>query len=71
MPHGIVKFFNMSKDYGFITPDDGGADVFLHRRELRRANIVSPPREGDKVTFETEPGKPGKGPKAVKLAVVR
>ena len=54
MNTGIVKFFNTQKGYGFIQPDDGGKDVFVHISALERAGIHSL-SEGQKVSFETEP----------------
>jgi len=58
MPAGTVKFFNASKGFGFIAPDDGGNDVFVHATALERAGIQAL-NEGDKVTYEvvTERGK--------------
>ena len=63
---GTVKFYNSQKGYGFIKPDDGGKDVFLHVTAVERAgiNILD---EGARISFETEPDKRGKGPKAVNL----
>ena len=49
MSNGTVKFFNDSKGYGFITPDDGSKDVFVHVNNLRDEI-----REGDKVNYEIE-----------------
>ena len=49
MSNGTVKFFNDSKGFGFITPDDGGKDVFVHVSGLN-GDI----REGDKVSYEVE-----------------
>jgi cold shock protein len=49
MSNGTVKFFNNAKGFGFITPDDGGKDVFVHQNSL---NISI--GEGDKVTFDVE-----------------
>ncbi|WP_461534074.1 cold-shock protein [Sinomicrobium sp.] len=54
MNKGTVKFFNDAKGYGFITPADGGEDVFVHASGLRN-NI----RENDEVTYEVEQGKKG------------
>jgi cold shock protein len=50
---GTVKFFNGQKGYGFISPDGGGNDVFVHVSALERAGIRSLV-EGQKVTFDTE-----------------
>jgi len=49
MPTGTVKFFNETKGFGFITPDEGGKDVFVHK-----TGITEPIREGDKVSYEVE-----------------
>jgi CspA family cold shock protein len=51
MPTGTVKWFNMSKGYGFITPEGGGNDVFVHISAVERAGM-SGLREGQKVSFE-------------------
>ena len=53
MPTGTVKFYNDQKGYGFIAPDGGGNDVFVHVTALERAGM-SGLREGQKVSFETE-----------------
>jgi CspA family cold shock protein len=63
---GTVKFFNQTKGFGFITPDQGGKDVFVHITAVESSGI-GPLDEGMRVSFETEPDKRGKGPKAVKL----
>jgi CspA family cold shock protein len=63
---GTVKFFNQSKGFGFITPDQGGKDVFVHVTAVERSGI-GPLDEGMRVSFDTEPDKSGKGPKAVNL----
>jgi CspA family cold shock protein len=63
---GVVKFFNQSKGFGFITPEQGGKDVFVHITAVERSGI-GPLDEGMRVSFETEPDKRGKGPKAVNL----
>jgi cold shock protein len=63
---GTVKFFNSSKGFGFITPQGGAKDVFVHVTALEAAGI-SHLADGQQVTFEVEPDRMGKGPKAVKL----
>jgi len=65
---GTVKFFNTEKGYGFIKPDDGGKDIFVHISAVQRSGLASL-AEGQKLSFELEPDKRGKGPKAVNLAV--
>ncbi len=54
MNKGTVKFYNEQKGFGFIAPESGGNDVFVHATALERAGI-SLIREGQKVLFETEP----------------
>jgi CspA family cold shock protein len=66
---GTVKFFNADKGYGFIKPDDGGRDIFVHVTALEQAGLKSL-NEGQRVSFEVEPDKKGKGPKAVNLQLV-
>ena len=63
MNTGTVKFFNDSKGFGFITPEDGAKDIFVHANGL-----VDDIREGDKVTYDTEEGR--KGLNAVNVEVV-
>ena len=63
---GTVKFFNQTKGFGFITPDQGGKDVFVHITAVERSNIGALD-QGKRVSFETEPDNRGKGPKAVNL----
>lgn len=64
---GTVKFFNDSKGFGFVTPDNGGADVFVSARILGRAGIQS--LESDqRVRFEARPG--DKGPMADKIELI-
>jgi len=55
MSNGTVKFFNDGKGFGFITPDDGGKDVFVHANALNGLTI----NEGDKVSFDVEEGQKG------------
>jgi len=66
MPTGTVKFFNNDKGFGFIRPDDGSRDVFVHVSAVTRSglNTLS---EGQRVSFDVEPDQRGKGPKAVNL----
>lgn len=63
MNKGTVKFFNDAKGFGFITPDDGGKDVFVHVNGLT-VDI----REGDKVSYDVEEGQ--KGLNAVNVQIV-
>jgi CspA family cold shock protein len=63
---GTVKFYNAQKGFGFIKPDDGGKDVFVRVTAVESSSISSLD-EGMRVSFETEPDKRGKGPKAVNL----
>ncbi|MCZ7659173.1 MAG: cold-shock protein [Xanthobacteraceae bacterium] len=53
MTNGTVKFYNNQKGFGFIQPDDGGKDVFVHATALERAGL-STLSEGQKVAFDTE-----------------
>ncbi|ABC22321.1 cold-shock protein [Rhodospirillum rubrum] len=59
MSTGTVKWFNGTKGYGFIEPDDGSADVFVHITAVQQAGLDSL-REGQKVAFELERGRSGK-----------
>jgi CspA family cold shock protein len=63
---GTVKFYNSQKGYGFITPDEGEKDVFVHVTAVEWSGIGSLD-QGMRISFETEPDKHGKGPKAVNL----
>ena len=66
MPIGTVKWFNATKGYGFIQPDDGSKDVFVHVSEVERAGIGNP-QEGQNLEYELQRGQQGKtsagGPK--------
>jgi CspA family cold shock protein len=66
---GTVKFFNGERGYGFIKPDDGGRDVFVHITAVERAGLKAL-NEGQRINFDVEPDKKGKGPKAVNLVIV-
>jgi len=62
--NGKVKWFNPTKGYGFISPNDSTKDVFVHSSALKDAGL-SGLAEGDSITFEVEEG--SKGPSAVNL----
>ena len=64
MAKGTVKFFNAAKGFGFITPDEGGKDVFVHANDTGGALLQA----GTKVEFEVVQGK--KGPQASAVKVV-
>ncbi|MDS9470252.1 cold-shock protein [Paracoccus sp. MBLB3053] len=68
MATGVVKWFNNDKGYGFIQPDAGGSDVFVHISAVERAGIRSLP-DGQKISFEVERGRNGKD-SAVNLALI-
>jgi CspA family cold shock protein len=59
MPQGTVKWFNAQKGYGFIQPDDGSKDVFVHMSAVERAGLRGL-NEGQKVNFEIGQGERGK-----------
>ena len=59
MQTGTIKWFNATKGYGFIAPDDGGKDVFVHISAVERAGLGAL-QEGQKVTFEIVPGRDGR-----------
>ena len=59
MPIGTVKFFNDSKGYGFIQPDEGGNDAFVHITAVERAGMRSL-RENQRVSYELEQDRRGK-----------
>lgn len=63
MQEGTVKFFNEAKGFGFIKPNDGGKDIFVHASGLKDKI-----RENDKVTYEVQDGKKGINAIEVKLA---
>ncbi len=56
MANGTVKWFNPNKGYGFIKPDDGGKDIFVHISAVKRAGINTL-SEGQKISFETATNK--------------
>ena len=59
MPTGTVKWFNPTKGFGFIEPDDGGKDAFVHISAVERAGL-STLNDGQKVSYELQPGRDGK-----------
>ena len=63
---GVVKFFNADKGYGFIKADDGSGDIFVHVTAVEQAGLRAL-SEGQKIAYEIEPDKKGKGPKALNL----
>ncbi len=63
MPEGVVKFFNETKGFGFITPTDGGREIFVHSSGLKDRI-----RENDDVSYDVEQGK--KGLNAVNVKVI-
>lgn len=63
---GTIKFFNTERGFGFITPDEGGKDIFVHITAFERSGLQAPP-EGAKVTFETEDDRRGRGPQACNI----
>lgn len=67
--NGTVKFFNHSRGFGFIAPEDGSKDVFVHVTALEASGIPSID-EGDKVTFEIEDDPRGRGKQAASIALV-
>jgi CspA family cold shock protein len=65
---GTVKFFNAAKGFGFVTPETGGKDVFIHASALEAAGI-SRLNEGDKVSFVLEEDRKGRGHQAAQVEI--
>jgi CspA family cold shock protein len=59
MSNGTVKWFNPTKGFGFIEPEDGSQDAFVHISAVERAGMMTL-REGQKVSYELVPGRNGK-----------
>jgi CspA family cold shock protein len=57
--NGTVKFFNIDRGYGFIEPEDGSKDAFVHISAVERAGLSSL-REGQKISYEVQTGRDGK-----------
>lgn len=67
VPEGVVKWFSAEKGFGFITPDDGGRDLFVHHSQIQMNGYRSLD-QGQKVTFESQDG--DRGPQAVEVTLV-
>ena len=67
MPQGTVKFFSDEKGFGFITPDEGGKDLFVHHTAIVAEGFRSL-GENQRVSFDTE--QDAKGPRAVNVQVI-
>lgn len=68
MSRGTVKWFNAEKGYGFITPDDGGKDLFVHHSEIKGSGGHASLKDGQKVEYEVGQGQ--KGPCANKVVPI-
>lgn len=66
MPTGTVKFFKTDKGYGFITPEDGSRDVFVHVSAVQNSGLATI-SEGQRLNFEVQ--EDARGPKAVDLSI--
>ncbi len=69
MPTGTVKWFSPIKGYGFIEPEDGSKDVFVHMSDVQNAGLGTL-NEGQRVEFDIVPGKDGKTAAANLVAIV-
>ena len=65
MKNGTVKWFNATKGFGFISPEDGSKDVFVHHSAIRNGGGYASLNEGQRVSFEVEQG--AKGPSATNV----
>lgn len=66
---GTVKFFNHAKGYGFVSPEGGGKDVFVHITAVQKAGIPEL-AEGTKISFDIQDDSRGRGPQAVELQLL-
>jgi cold shock protein len=64
MTNGTVKFFNATRGYGFISPEDGSKDIFVHISAVQKSGLTGL-NEGQKVQFDVQPD--DRGPKAINL----
>jgi CspA family cold shock protein len=67
VPEGVVKWFSAEKGYGFITPDDGGRDLFVHHSQIQMNGYRSL-EQGQRVNFESQDG--DRGPQAVEVTAL-
>lgn len=65
---GTVKFFDISKGFGFCAIGEGQQDVFLHANACKRSGLSEPPKQGDEIEFDVVPA--AKGPKADNIRVL-
>jgi CspA family cold shock protein len=68
MPTGTVKFFNFPKGFGFLVPDDGSADVFVHIKDVQKSGVHEI-LEGQRYSFDVVEGRAGK-PNAANLRLL-
>ena len=66
---GKVKFFNLDKGDGFISPDEGDKDVFVHITAVQRSGIPEL-EEGTRLSYEIQPDQRGRGPQAIELQLI-
>lgn len=67
--NGVLKFFNSERGFGFITPDDGNKDIFVHISAIERSGLPQL-EEGTRISFETEEDRRGRGSQAVNLQLI-
>jgi CspA family cold shock protein len=67
--NGTVKFFNQAKGYGFVTPEGGGKDIFVHITAVQKSGIPEL-NEGTKISFDVQDDAQGRGPQAIELQLI-
>ncbi|MBK5918195.1 cold-shock protein, partial [Afifella marina] len=67
--NGTLKFFNADRGFGFISPEDGSKDVFVHISAIERSGLPQL-AEGTRISFETQQDRRGRGPQAVNLQLL-